>query len=191
MNKQEFITLLEKRLFELPQVEKEHLLNYYNETIEDRIEDGMSEAEAVASLDSVEDIVKQIYSERAVSFKEEEKPAHSRQRWRIVLIELLSPFLATLLCVFAMIYLLLWTLIALLFCSMLAFACFIVGGIWNLIPIWKANAAPGLVLLGTLFLCIGLLPLCWRLLRVSIIWLKQKTVIWIGMIKHTFAKAVK
>ena len=103
MNKQEFITLLEKRLFELPQVEKEHLLNYYNETIEDRIEDGMSEAEAVASLDSVEDIVKQIYSERAVSFKEEEKPAHSRQRWRIVLIELLSPFLATLLCVFAMI----------------------------------------------------------------------------------------
>ena len=66
MNKQEFITLLEKRLFELPQVEKEHLLNYYNETIEDRIEDGMSEAEAVASLDSVEDIVKQIYSERAV-----------------------------------------------------------------------------------------------------------------------------
>ena len=47
MNKQEFITLLEKRLFELPQVEKEHLLNYYNETIEDRIEDGMSEAEAV------------------------------------------------------------------------------------------------------------------------------------------------
>ncbi len=80
MNKQEFITLLEKRLFELPQVEKEHLLNYYNETIEDRIEDGMSEAEAVASLDSVEDIVKQIYSERAVSFKEEEKPAHSRQR---------------------------------------------------------------------------------------------------------------
>ena len=58
MNKQEFITLLEKRLFELPQVEKEHLLNYYNETIEDRIEDGMSEAEAVASLDSVEDIVK-------------------------------------------------------------------------------------------------------------------------------------
>ena len=133
MNKQEFITLLEKRLFELPQVEKEHLLNYYNETIEDRIEDGMSEAEAVASLDSVEDIVKQIYSERAVSFKEEEKPAHSRQRWRIVLIVLLSPFWATLLCVFAMIYLLLWTLIALLFCSMLAFACFIFGGIWNLI----------------------------------------------------------
>ena len=38
MNKQEFITLLEKRLFELPQVEKEHLLNYYNETIEDRID---------------------------------------------------------------------------------------------------------------------------------------------------------
>lgn len=74
MNKQEFISLLEKRLFQLPQIEKEHLLNYYNETIEDRMEDGMSEAEAVASLDSIDMIVKQVYAERELPI-EEGKPA--------------------------------------------------------------------------------------------------------------------
>lgn len=80
MNKQEFITLLEKRLFQLPQVEKEHLLNYYNETIEDRIEDGMSETEAVSSLDSIEAIVKQVYAERNIQM-EEEVPVKSRRGW--------------------------------------------------------------------------------------------------------------
>ena len=143
MNKQEFISLLEKRLFQLPQVEKEHLLNYYNETIEDRMEDGMSEAEAVASLDSIDMIVKQVYAERELPI-EEGKPAargNRRRGWKIAAFVLLFPFWMTLLSMAFVIYLLLWTLLAVLFCIMLTFVCFLVGALWNLIPVVRANAA--------------------------------------------------
>lgn len=189
MNKQEFITLLEKRLFQLPQVEKEHLLNYYNETIEDRIEDGMSETEAVSSLDSIEAIVKQVYAERDIQM-EKEVPVRSRRGWKITALILLFPFWLTLLSALFVLYLTLWALIAVLFCIMLAFVCFIAGALWNLLPIWRANAAPALVLLGSIFLSIGLLPLCWKLLRISVSWLSKQTSVWLAMIRHIFVKAV-
>lgn len=193
MNKQEFISLLEKRLFQLPQVEKEHLLNYYNETIEDRMEDGMSEAEAVASLDSIETIVKQVFAERDLQMEEEavQAAAGNRKRgWKMTALVLLFPFWMTLLCMAFVVYLMLWILIAVLFCILLAFVCFLTAALWNLIPIWRMNAASGVVLLGSVLFIFGLLPLCWKLLRISIAWLKSRTGIWTAAIRQLFVKAV-
>ena len=52
MTKQEFLEQLSKRL---PPEEREERLAFYSEMIDDRMEEGMTEAEAVASMDPVED----------------------------------------------------------------------------------------------------------------------------------------
>jgi len=53
MNKQEFIEALYRRLSDLPWQDVEERLNFYGEMIEDHMEEGLSEEEAVASMGSV------------------------------------------------------------------------------------------------------------------------------------------
>ncbi len=63
MNKQEFMQLLEQRIKLLPLSERHRLINFYNEALEDRIEEGMSEEEAVASLDGLDELSLNLYDE--------------------------------------------------------------------------------------------------------------------------------
>lgn len=60
MKKQEFLTALWKQLSDLPNDDVERSLDYYSEMIDDRMEAGMSEEDAVAEIGSVEDVAKQI-----------------------------------------------------------------------------------------------------------------------------------
>ncbi len=50
MTKREFMELLNKQTSRLPEAERNRLLEYYGEIIDDRMEEGLSEAEAVAAL---------------------------------------------------------------------------------------------------------------------------------------------
>ena len=65
MNKQQFLKALRKRLSGLPRAELEERLRFYGETIDDRMEEGLSEAEALAAVGSVEEIAAQIFGEEA------------------------------------------------------------------------------------------------------------------------------
>ena len=60
MTKQEFLTQLHFKISKLPQAEIQKSLDYYSEIIDDRIEDGMTETEAIKSLDNMDTIVEQI-----------------------------------------------------------------------------------------------------------------------------------
>ena len=63
MKKQEFLAELWKQLSDAPKEDVERSLDYYTEMIEDRIEAGMSEEEAVADIGSPKDAAKQIMDE--------------------------------------------------------------------------------------------------------------------------------
>lgn len=63
MNKQEFLSELERALGKLPHAEVEQALAFYDEAISDRMEDGLSEAEAVADLGPIDEIAAQIAAE--------------------------------------------------------------------------------------------------------------------------------
>lgn len=63
MTKQEFLSELERALGKLPHAEVEQALAFYDEAISDRIEDGLSEAEALAGLGPVDEIAAQIAAE--------------------------------------------------------------------------------------------------------------------------------
>lgn len=67
MTKREFLDRLERCLAGLEDGERASTVEFYREQIEDRIDDGMSEEEAVASLEKPEDIAASILSQRAES----------------------------------------------------------------------------------------------------------------------------
>ena len=63
MNKQEFISSLRSELSAFPSQEVEERLSFYSEMIDDRMEEGLSEEDAVAGVGSVDKIAAQIAEE--------------------------------------------------------------------------------------------------------------------------------
>lgn len=120
MNKQAFLTQLRDALAGLPQEEIEERLAFYGEMMDDRIEDGLTEAAAVAEIGPVEQIVAQTLAEIPLPklVVERMKPARRLQTWEIVLIILGFPLWFPLLIAgFALlfsVYVVLWTLVAVL-----------------------------------------------------------------------------
>ena len=117
MNKNEFLTALRGRLNGLPEEDIIKSMDYYGEMLDDRIEDGMSEEEAVEALGSIEDIMSEILS--AVSLpklvKEKVKPKRALKAWEIVLLilgaPLWIPLVAAVLITVLSIYLSIWSII--------------------------------------------------------------------------------
>jgi uncharacterized membrane protein len=58
MNKQEFLSELKNRLAGIPQKDIDQTIEFYEELILDKMEEGQLEEEAIASLDSIDEIVK-------------------------------------------------------------------------------------------------------------------------------------
>ena len=93
MTKQLFLNELSAALHGLPREERYRTLSYYDELIDDRMEDGQSEEEAVESLGSPEQIAREILGE-------EEPPVSTgtgRKVWMIILLVLGFPFWGSLL----------------------------------------------------------------------------------------------
>lgn len=116
MNKEMFLEELKRKLIGLPQADIDERLAFYSEMIDDRIEDGLTEEEAVAKVGSVDEIVAQIMSEIPLTklVKEKVKPKRSLRVWEIVLIVLGFPvwfplLIAFLAIVFA-VYVVIWSL---------------------------------------------------------------------------------
>ena len=63
MTKHEFMTCLRARLTGLPQQEIDARIEFYSEMIDDRVEEGASEAEAVAAVGSLDDVVREILAQ--------------------------------------------------------------------------------------------------------------------------------
>ena len=63
MTKLQFLLALHDKLASLPQKEVEERLNFYSEMIEDRMEDGLSEEQAVAAVGATDEIAAQIAAE--------------------------------------------------------------------------------------------------------------------------------
>lgn len=93
MNKQEFLEAVKERLEGLPSQELETSLEYYREMIDDRMEDGMKEEEAVAAIGSVEEAATQILGGLPLPkiVKASVKPWRTLRVWEIVLLVVGAP----------------------------------------------------------------------------------------------------
>ena len=86
MSKEEFLTELSKKLSGLPESDIRERVDFYREMIEDHVEDGISEDEAVAEIGNVDEIVAQIMSEVSLTrlVKERVRPKRKLKTWEIV-----------------------------------------------------------------------------------------------------------
>ena len=81
MDKNTFLLQLQKQLKGLPEEEVQQTVEYYREMLEDRIEEGLSEEEAVKEIGTVEEIAQPLLP----------KPTRNRTAWELVLLVLGFP----------------------------------------------------------------------------------------------------
>lgn len=87
MDKQEFLSKLRAKLSGLPQKDLEERLSFYSEMIDDRIEEGLSEEDAVKELGTVDEVAGQIIADIPLSklVKERIKPKRALNVWDVLL----------------------------------------------------------------------------------------------------------
>ena len=128
MTKVELTLALTKKLDGLPWEEVERSMEYYDEMINEHMEEGMSEAEAIATLGSVDEIAAQILADIPLSriVRAKIKPKRSLRAWEIILLILGFPLWFTLLlAVFSVVFavfIFFWAVILSLYACELAFA---------------------------------------------------------------------
>ena len=135
MTKLDFVAELNDRLSGLPQVEIDERLEFYLEMIDDYIEDGTDEEEAVARIGRIDDIVDQIIADVPLTkiAKEKIKPKRRMRAWEIVLLAVGSPlWLALGIAAFAVmlsLYVVLWSLVVAVWSVFVSFAACVPAGI--------------------------------------------------------------
>lgn len=80
MTKQEFLASLREGLRGLPPADIEERIAFYDEMIDDRMEEGLTEEEALAELGSVESVIAQITAETPLVKLVKEKVRSERKR---------------------------------------------------------------------------------------------------------------
>lgn len=195
MNKLEFLQQLAARLGSLPEQERERALNFYSEMIDDRIEDGMSEAEAVAAVGTPEEIAHEVLLEqplpRLMQAKLHKNAAPLRV-WQIVLIVLGSPvwlpLLASFFVVIAAVYVVIWSVIICLFAGVLSLAVGGVGGIVGGIVLASDGLNALLLMSGAGLVCAGLAVAMFLAVKELSVQLVHLTALFMRWVKSWFLK---
>ena len=162
MNKQEFLAQLRAGLAGLPQEDLEERLSFYSEMLDDQMEEGFSEEEAVAAVGPVEEIVRQIIADTPLAklAKERIRPRRQLKAWEIVLLVLGSPLwlslgLAAATVIFAL-YVVLWSVSVSLWAVFASLAVCAVGSLPAFVVLIARSSAAGLALLAAGLVCAGL-----------------------------------
>jgi uncharacterized membrane protein len=161
MTKKQFLSELRKKLSGLPRADIEERLAFYGEMIDDRMDDGRSEAEAVADVGYVGVIAAQIRMETPSGGKKENGKSKKLGAWAIVLLVLGSPIwlslavaaLAVLIAVYAVLFAVvvsLWSVFAALV------GCGIGGAFSGTVLAFTGNALPGVAMVGAGLVSLGL-----------------------------------
>lgn len=163
MNKQEYLEAIRSRISAMPADDVNRFMDYYSEMIDDRVEDGLSEEEAVADMGSPEAAVEQILEEMPLTklVKEKIKPKHELKAWEVVLIVLGSPVWIPLLITAAVLLLTLWivafALLISFYAVVLSFVAAGIGGLICAIPLFIANSPyTAVLMLGAALIGIGI-----------------------------------
>lgn len=170
MNKQELLEALRAKLNGLPKEDIDEACDYYSEIIDDRMEEGLNEAEAVSALGPIDQIAAQIIAGASLPKLVRAKAAPSRplSPREIILIISASPIWLPLLLagigLFLSIYIILWAALITLYAVAISFAAGSAAGIaGGAALIISGQTAHGVLYLGLGLICVGLtilLTLC-------------------------------
>lgn len=163
MKKSEFLSELQERLAGLNESDLNRSLDYYAEMIEDRMEDGISEEEAVDAVGTPGEIASEILAEMPLTkiIKARVKPNRRMAAWEVVLLVLGSPvWLSLLIALFAVVfslYIAFWSVIISLWVAELSLGLGALAGV-GMLPnaIAQGNVLAGIALFGAGIFLAGL-----------------------------------
>lgn len=163
MTKLRFLLSLQERLAGLPEEEVDERLHFYSEMIDDRMEEGLSEEEAVAAVGSVDDIVAQILADTPLIHivRKKMKPKRRLSATEITLLVLGAPIWLSLLlaaCVVVLaLYASLWSVIVSLWAVFVSvIACGAAGVVAGIAFAVGGDRLSGLVVISTGLILAGL-----------------------------------
>lgn len=163
MNKEQFLAAIGERLDGLPQSDIDKSLDFYGEMIDDRIEDGLTEEQAVEAMGTADEIASQILMETPLPklMKARARPDRALRVWEVILLALGSPIWASLLlaaaCVFLAFYLVVWSFVVVLYAVDFSLAaCGIFGLIGSGMFVFGGKYAQALLFFGAGLVCAGL-----------------------------------
>lgn len=163
MTKREFIDELRKKLSGLPAADVEERLSFYGEMIDDKIEDGCTEDEAVLSIGSIDEISEQIIADIPFSKIASERIKIKKRlgAWEIILLVLGAPiWLALVISAFSVVlslYASVWSVIVSLWAVFVSFvACAASGVLGGISLLFTEKAVVGIVLIGLGFVLSGI-----------------------------------
>lgn len=127
MDKYDFLDALRDNLSGLPKEDVRRSVEFYSEMIDDRIEEGMTEEEAVADVGDAEAIAQEILRTTPLAkiVKEKVRPKRRLRPWEIVLLAVGSPLWISLglafFCIILAVYIVLWAVVVTFICVDVAF----------------------------------------------------------------------
>ena len=185
MNKEQFLNALREKLSGLSPEDLSERLAFYSEAIDDRLEDGLTEEEAVAQLGSIEDIIKKILGDVPTVVTVKEK--RGVNPLMIVLLILGSPLWISLLlaafCVVFSLYALVWSVVAMLWAVDVSVAAIAVGCLAGGVLLFaRGNVAGGFACIACMLFCAGVSILgfygCLYTTK-GTAWLTKKSILWL------------
>jgi uncharacterized membrane protein len=163
MDKIEFLATLRKGLSGLPQADINERLSFYEEMIDDNVEEGLTEEEAVSRIGSVDDIVRQTIEDTPLSklAKERIKPTKKLGVMEIILLALGSPIWVSLLISFLAVifslYVTMWAVVISLWSVFVALAaCAFAGILSGFVFAITGHGLVGIAMIATGLVCWGL-----------------------------------
>lgn len=165
MTKKEFMKHLKQTLKQLRPQERKQTLAYYSEIIDDRMENGYTEAQAVAETEPVDVIAARMLGEAA----QQDTLKPKRDILHIVLLVVGFPVWLPLLLAIAVIvfavFIIIWAAVFVLFAADVSFAVMGIGGIAGGIAYFGSKIPTALFLVGCGLICVAIalllfFPLC-------------------------------
>ncbi len=189
MHKRDFLAALGDALQGLPKSDIDKSIEYYSEILDDQMEDGISEEDAVAALGAPEEVAKQILMDTALPklMRAKVKPTRTLRVWEIILLVLGSPVWASLLIAAASVlfslYITIWAVVVSLYAVNLTFA---LGAVLGLVQggifIFTGNYAAAAFYFGAAFACFGITVLLFfgfNKMTGKLVALSKQFVLWI------------
>ena len=163
MRKQDFIKELRLNLSFLPKEEIEDRISFYSELIDDKIEEGVKEEDAIKSIGSIDEIINQIIDEMPLSkiAKDKIKPKRKLSGLEIVLIIVGSPIwlsiLLSLIAVLFSLYIIGWSIVISIWAILISLIAVLVAGIvLTIISLFSNIYIVALSYLGATLVILGL-----------------------------------
>lgn len=151
MTKKEYIKKLRRALFRFDEADKKKTIDYYSEMIDDAMEDGKSEAQAVSEMDDVEAVIEKLSAENEI------KPRQKMSKWVIAFLIIGFPLWFSILiavgsCVLA-VYLTIWSILISLIAVIIVFCAMAIAGLVMLVVLFSVNAPSALFIFGACLIC--------------------------------------